>query len=427
MAEIRPFRGLRYTAPAGSLASLVAPPYDVITPAERIAFGAQSPYNITHLTLPEGKIDDRSKFIKYARASALLSEWRRENVLAADEVASLYRYTQQFVLGAENQRFTRTSLLCLIKLEPFSNGVVLPHEHTFPSHKEDRLRLLEATHAHLESIFGLYEDPSRELHEKILRAPVGPSVQVDTQDLVQTLEPIVDPSLVSELVAAFADKRIWIADGHHRYETALAFREALGERAEPVPEDYILIALSSMSDPGLLLLPTHRVVPALKDITIDRLIESLEPDFSIERCHSSRLVMRLTEAEAAGKTEFGIALEGGHGLWLTPIDQDALTASMEGSASDRLRRLGATILHKVILERRLGLSATATINFTRDAAKAVLSADEGTGAAFLMTPPTLEDMKQIALSGERMPHKSTYYFPKIWSGFAAWSLEEFAI
>jgi uncharacterized protein (DUF1015 family) len=426
MADIRPFRGLRYAAAAGQLDQLVAPPYDVISPAERIAYGAQSPYNIVHLTLPEGKIDDRSKFIKYARASALLSEWRREALLVPDTAPTFYRYTQTFHLGLQSTPFTRTSLLCLLKLEPFEKGVVLPHEHTFPSHKEDRLRLLEASHAHLESIFGLYDDPSRALHEKILRAPAGPSVQAFTEDLVQTLEPILDSEVAEDLIKEFAAKTIWIADGHHRYETALAFRTAKGEQSGEIAEDCILIALTSIADPGLVLLPTHRVIPSLKDITIDRLIESLERYFRVERCHSSRLLVRLREAEGAGAVEFGIALEGGHGLWLVPNDLDALAASIGSGHSERLTRLAAVILHTVILERLLGVAKTAPIHFTRDAARAILSADEGAGVAFLMPPPSVDDMKQIALNGERMPHKSTYYFPKIWSGFVAWALEEFA-
>ncbi|MBI3722033.1 MAG: DUF1015 family protein [Fimbriimonas ginsengisoli] len=157
MAEIRPFQGLRFTPSAGPLDHLVAPPYDVLSEDDRDGYGARSPHNVVHLTLPEQRPDDRSKYIKYARSAAALAEWRREGLLAPDP-PSLYRYTQTFEVEHLGGPFTRTSLIALIKAEPYEKGVVLPHEQTFPKHKEDRLRLLEATRAHLECIFGLYED-----------------------------------------------------------------------------------------------------------------------------------------------------------------------------------------------------------------------------------------------------------------------------
>jgi uncharacterized protein (DUF1015 family) len=426
MAEIRPFKGLRYSLRAGDLSTLTAPPYDVITPSERVGFAARNEFNIVHLTLPEGKIDDRSKFVKYARGSALLSQWRREGIFGPDEQPSFYRYTQRFHLGKDQTPYVRTSLLCLLKIEPFESGNVLPHEQTFANHKEDRLRLLEATRTHLESIFGLFEDPSGELYNQILSAPTGTAVEAESDFLHQTLEAIVDPATIQALADQFSSKRIWIADGHHRYETALAFRTALGERSVAVAEDYILIALSAMTDPGLILLPTHRVVPSLKDVSIDEIASRLDADFEIERCHSSRLLVRLRECESAGVAGFGVSLEGGHALWLIPRDLNALARSLPSQDSERLRKLDSTILHKVIFERLLGLSPATHLEFMRDAAMAIVAADEGRGAAFLMVPPSVEDMKAIALSGERMPQKSTYYFPKIWSGFVAWGLEDFA-
>lgn len=427
MADICPFRGLRFSSTAGVLERLVAPPYDVMTPAERNGFAAKSEHNIVHLTLPEGKIDDRSKFIKYARASALLGEWRRDGSLVPDEKPSFYRYTQKYEVGNEHARFARTSLICLLKVEPFEKGTVLPHEQTFPSHKEDRLRLLEATRTHLESIFGVYEDPDGSIHRELLKAPVGAAVEATTESMTQTLEPISDPETVAALKEAFATKRIWIADGHHRYETALGYRQGLGEKDHPIAEDYIVIALVSIADPGLILMPTHRIVPALKNASLDELEAILATDFTVERCHSSRLTANIAEAERNGTHHvFGIALEGGHGLWLTARDPEALSERIESAGSLRLRQLDTTILHKIIFEQMLGLPTTANMEFTREAFNAIATADRGGGAAFLMAPPTIDDMKEIALAGERMPHKSTYYYPKIWSGFVSWGFEDIA-
>jgi uncharacterized protein (DUF1015 family) len=169
MATVRPFRGLRYRESAGALENLVAPPYDVLSAEERNAYAAKSPYNIVHLTLPEQKEDDRSKFVKYARSAAALAEWRREGALAEEQRPAFYRYTQTFTIPGTDQSFDRTALIALIKVEPYENGVVLPHEQTFPKHKEDRLRILEATRSHLECIFGLFEE------ERCSRGSVRPA------------------------------------------------------------------------------------------------------------------------------------------------------------------------------------------------------------------------------------------------------------
>src|SRR5436305_1609381 len=158
MAQIRPFEGLRYTPSAGSLTDLVAPPYDVLSQEERDDYASENPHNIVHLTLPEAREDDRSKFVKYGRSAAALAEWRREAALQKEGKPTFYRYKQTFTLPAGDSEITRTALIALLKIEPYDKGVVLPHEQTFPKHKEDRLRLLEATRTHLECIFGLFED-----------------------------------------------------------------------------------------------------------------------------------------------------------------------------------------------------------------------------------------------------------------------------
>src|SRR5689334_15332815 len=176
MAAIRPFQGLRYSAEAGSLGVLTAPPYDVISEEERVSFSLRSPHNIVHLTLPEQRSDDRSKFVKYARSAAELAEWRRDGTLLLEEKPAIYRYVQKFHLPHFGQ-LTRTSIIALIKTEPYENGVVLPHEQTFPKHKEDRLRILEATRAHLECIFGLFEDTDSHIHNAILKSPVQSAVE----------------------------------------------------------------------------------------------------------------------------------------------------------------------------------------------------------------------------------------------------------
>jgi uncharacterized protein (DUF1015 family) len=421
MAVIRPFSGLRYSADAGPITALTAPPYDVISPAEREEFAVRSPYNIVHLTLPEPHADDRSKFVKYARSAAQLAEWRRENILVPEAEPVIYRYTQEFKIGPET--FSRTAVVALLKVEPYSAGVVLPHEETFPKHKEDRLRILEATHAHLECIYGLYEDPAGELLTTIRTAATGPAVQLTTENGVdQKFEPIVSPDAIADLVRLFADKKIWIADGHHRYETALAFRESIGPQDHPVAEDYMMIALSSMSDPGLVLLPTHRIINHWK---YDRLgaLARLEPYFDVEETHSSRL-MEDMHKEMDRRT-FGLTFEGSVGYLLRAKDDAELLKLVPGEMSDNLRSLDVTILHRLIFERLLELPNVDMVSYTRDWHESVRKVNEGAAAAFLMRPPTVDDMRLIAMGGEKMPQKSTYYYPKILSGLVLWSLNDF--
>jgi uncharacterized protein (DUF1015 family) len=419
MALIRPFRGLRFAGSGQALTELVAPPYDVLSPAQRDALAAQSPHNVVHLTLPEKKSDDRSKYVKYARSAAALAEWRRQNVLKLEEAPVFYRYTQRFTIPGDSQ-LERTALIALIKTEPYEKGVVLPHEQTFPKHKEDRLRILEATRAHLECIFGLYEDPDGSVHHAITPAPVTETIELTADDVFHRLEPISDPSTLAKLEAMFADKKVWIADGHHRYETACTFRESLGEATGLIPEDFMMMALTSMADPGLVLLPTHRILSKLPYST-GEVISRLSDLFAVDQVPSDDLVRGLEAGKESGRRVFGLAMPEGQSFLLTakgPIEID-------GEASQDLKSLDVTVLHKVIFEQTLGILGLDTIGYTRDANEAIATVEQGAAAAFLMSPPSVDDMRTIALGGEKMPQKSTYYYPKILSGLVLWSLGDF--
>lgn len=424
MATLRPFRGLRMQDP-DALARCVAPPYDVLSPDERDALAAQDPHNIVHLTLPESRSDDRSKYIKYARSAAALSEWRREGAIAPETRPAFYRYTQTFAVAGIPGPITRSAMIALIKTEPYANGVVLPHEQTFPKHKEDRLRILEATRAHLECIFGLFEDPDRSIHDAILKAPAASKVEVETPDgVTHVVEPIDDPATCEALAAQMADNKVWIADGHHRYETACTFREALGQRDGLVPEDFMMMALSSMSDPGLVLLPTHRTVKSLP-VNANQLDDVLQRHFNVRKMPNSALMGEVNRLASPEARVFGVALPGGMGLLATMEEPKDSIRLVEGAGSDLLKMLDVTILHSVIFEKLLGIRGLDTIGYTRDHDEALASVKSGSAAAFLMNPPSVEDMRLIALGGEKMPPKSTFYYPKILSGLVMWSLNDF--
>lgn len=425
MAVIRPFRGLRYSSQAGPLSNLVAPPYDVISDSEREELAARSEHNVVHLTLPEQNADDRSKFVKYARSSARLNAWRDMGAIAPESAPALYRYTQTFTIPGHPERLTRTALIALIKLEPYEKGIVLPHEQTFPKHKEDRLRILEATRSHLECIFGLFEDDGGYAFRAISGAGAAGKVSVTTEDKVEhILEPITDAETNRILCAQLMDKKVWIADGHHRYETALTFRAQRGEAPSEVAEDYMMMALSSMSDPGLVLLPTHRMVHKMPIKSAD-LVEAFQRFFNVRRMPNAELLPMLEKLKAPDNRVFGVACPSGVGLLLTVEDPEKAVQWIHTDDSPRLKMLDVSILHHVIFEKVLGLTGLDFFSYTRDPEEALASVTKGEEAAFLMNPPTVEDMRLIALGGEKMPQKSTYYYPKILSGLVLWSLSDF--
>ncbi len=425
MASIRPFLGLRYESHCGPIDTLTAPPYDVLSSSEREEYAARNSHNVVHLTLPEQKSDDRSKYIKYARSAALLTEWRQNGALVREASPAIYRYTQHFNLLGIEHAFSRTSIIALIKVEPYEKGVVLPHEQTFPKHKEDRMRILEATRSHLECIFGLYEDPNGEVLKAILAAPATTTIRVKSDDGVsQVLEPITDSEANDRLAALLSDKKVWSADGHPRYETAVAFREALGPRNELVPEDFMMMALCSISDPGLVLLPTHRILKSLP-MTQALALASLGEQFHLTEAPNSALMANIEACHCLGERAFGLALPGGTGYVLTERSPDTVLALNDADETDALKGLDVTVLHRVIFEKLLNVHGLEHISYTRDATEAVSAVANGAAAAFLMNPPSVEDMKTIALKGEKMPQKSTYYYPKILSGLVIWSLNDF--
>lgn len=426
MADVRPFKGLRYSPTAGSMETLVAPPYDVISPEEREELASKNPHNAVYLTLPESQPDDRSKFVKYMRAASRLAEWRREGVLNLEEKPAFYRYRQTFTIPGRTEPLERTALITLIKVEPYEKGVVLPHEQTFPKHKEDRLRILEATSAHLECIYGLFEDEGAKIFKQIDEADAGDAVKITTEDGVQhELAPITDPAICEALSAAIKDKKVWIADGHHRYETAVTYREMQGEKSGLVGEDFMMMALSSISDPGLVLLPTHRIVKNMP-LKGDELKNALSKYFNVREVPNAQLLDEITALNRPDIRAFGIALPGGTGLLATLERPEDALEWIESEGSPRLKLLDVTILHEVIFGKILGLKGLDFFTYTRDPEEAVGSVDNGNDAAFLMNPPSVDDMRVIALGGEKMPQKSTYYYPKLASGLVYWSLTDFA-
>jgi uncharacterized protein (DUF1015 family) len=355
MAEVKPFRAVRYGEAAGPLERLLAPPYDMISPERREELRAKSPHNVVHLTLPDAE----------AEAGRLWSEWRDGGILAEDDEPGFFWLSQDYV-GPDGVARTREGLVCALRLEPYKNRIVLPHERTHQGPKEGRLRLLRALPVQLEPLFFLYEgEPPAQRPERT------PDLEADGARLWQLS---LDGTGLAE---AFADRQLLIADGHHRYETALAYHQEAG-----TPESaYVLAVLVSLRDPGLMIFPTHRVF-------------ATEPP---ERLPAEE---RLPDPEAALR-----ALEE------APRERAAAVVYRRGEAELAVDGEGEL---DVRLVDRLGHEG---ISYTPDWQEAVRAVDAGEASvAVLMRPTRIEDVFAVAQRGETMPQKSTYFYPKLVSG-----------
>ncbi|MCS7065779.1 MAG: DUF1015 domain-containing protein [Fimbriimonadales bacterium] len=402
MATVRAFRALRY---ARLIPEVVAPPYDVIDEGQRAQLASLSPHNIVHLTLPEGGEG------RYQRAHQLLEHWLAEGVLQPDPEPALYRYSQQFTDPLTGSARMRTGYFVLLHTEPYERGVVLPHEQTFPRFKEDRFRLLEATRTHLEAIFGLYE-PTPALQEALAGVLWEPIAHLEGDELPEghqhRLERLTHPVAVARIERAFDETRIWIADGHHRYETALRFGQQYG--SDGSPERFLPILLVPIDDPGLVILPTHRILSQLPPGVPGDWRARLEPDFDVQSASPDTLPDRVLASNGEA-----IGFLWREGAWLVRPRAFEPVAGVP----DALTRLDAWWLHERLMPA-LGYGSV-DIRYTRFAQEALDAVRQGEGAAaFLLSPPSIAALQQVAQAGGRMPHKSTYFYPKVLSGLVMW-------
>jgi uncharacterized protein (DUF1015 family) len=423
--RIAPFRALTFDAArAGRLETLIAPPYDLIDKARQDELYARNPYNVVRLELNRAADP-------YADAAATLAEWREQGILKSAPRPALYHYAQTFDL--DGRRLTRTALFARIRLDEFDAGTILPHERTFPKAKEDRLRLLEATRANLSPIFGLYPAGDATLgdllNETARRAPdISANDDLGVRNEVRAID---DAGAIGVIQRALADARILIADGHHRYETALEYRRrrraaepgATGARAF----DYVMIALVRFDDPGLVILPTHRVARRLDSAAAAAFDERAGVVFAAEKAANAD-ALRAAVA-AAGRGTLGVALRDGGFRLIRLRDRAALNAALPDSPP-AVRELDVSILHALVFDHIFGLKPDAiraggNLEYTIDARGALAAVGSGAAdGAFLMAPPTVADVEGVCASGATMPEKSTYFHPKLATGLLINPLED---
>lgn len=417
MAQIKPFKALRFTEKAGPIDQLVCPPYDIINEEERLGYLRRNPHNVIRLELPREGEDP------YLQAGQTLSSWETEGMVAIDSSPAIYIYEEAF--NAHGRACAVKGFICRVKLEEFSSGVILPHEETLSKAKTDRFDLMQATRCNFSQIYSLYNDNDGAcaslLDELSARDP--DQELTDRDGVTHRLWIVPENPQTAELCRRFADKKLYIADGHHRYETALNYRRALAESGKAAPNgaaDSVMMCLVAMEHPGLVVFPTHRIVRGLGRFHADDVLDKCRAYFEPAGLADAGAARQaLNEAYAAGKKAF-VLYSGAYTL-LTLRELSSMEKILP-DASPALRGLDVSVLHALVLERLFGIdkanmAAGINLTYTRDEAEAVSAVDSGEAScAFLLNPTRVEEIRDVAAAGEKMPQKSTYFYPKLITG-----------
>jgi uncharacterized protein (DUF1015 family) len=424
--RIEPFRALTFNRErVGAFNRVVAPPYDLIDRVRQDELYARSPYNVVRLEL-------NREADPYGAAAATLAQWIDQHVVEPAGRLAIYFYTQRFEVSG--RRLVRSGLIARIRLEEFSTGRILPHERTFPKAKEDRLHLLTATRTNVSPIFGLYPAGDGALEDLI--AEVGtraPMIEViDDLGIGNEVRAIDDAEEIRIVQRALSDARVLIADGHHRYETALEYSRRRRAQDSDLSTlrgyDYVMMTLVAFNDPGLVILPTHRLVRRLPAAAVASFETRAGEIFEVSEVIS---IDALIEAIADnGRGNIGVALKGDQRLRVLRLrNREAIAAAMPNMPI-AVRELDVSILHALVFDRIFGIRPDevrkgGNIEYTIDARAAVAEVSAGAAdGAFLMAAPTVHDVERVCDAGATMPEKSTYFFPKLLTGLVMNPLED---
>ena len=446
MADIQAFRGLRYDlGKVGSLSSVVAPPYDVIDSEHQSELYALNEHNVVRLILNRGDALMGDQTI-YDRAAEHIKKWRRDGILKTDNVGTVYVYHQTF--SYEGQEFTRRGFMSRVRIEPFGEGKIYPHEETHSKAKEDRFKLMSACKCNLSQIFGIYPDKENRAQE-VLEAAIEdhtPLTATDANGVRHDMWLVTDPDAIAAAANIMGPKPIYVADGHHRYETATNIRNAAREANDLGPDhpvDYVLMMCVSMYDPGMAVLPTHRLFRGVDAITSQQLVEKIGSAFVCETMGkgpaTAREVWEMIAVEDLQST-MGFYCRADDTWVLARLSPAGQTMMKEAAdQSDDWRSLGVALLHKLVIENLLGYANLPSPKYVHSVDEVIegltdgddagrdATGQQGSGAAFelgcLVMPATVDHVKAISEHGERMPAKSTYFYPKLLSGLVINPLE----
>lgn len=434
MVDCNPLRGWRYDlAQVGDLSDVICPPYDVIDPAMQTTLYKQHPCNAIRLELNREEAGDSGPQDRYQRAANFWKHWRIDKVLQQEAEDVLYVYHQHFTW--EGQEFLRRGFVCRVRLEPFGTGNVFPHEQTLSGPKADRLALFQACKANLSPVFGLYPDSTGDIQRKLDDACITLTAleAKDPLGVRNRLWVVKDVNIINAVRAAMRDKPMFIADGHHRYETALNYRNELRDNGEltdeNTPPNFVLMQCVGMQDPGLQILPTHRLVTGLPDCTTQELKAALEGTFACEFMglgeQGARDTWEMIDADGSQSAfGFGCAADGG---WLyARLLDESLMATLAPEHSSAWQELAVSRLHKIVLEKLLPErfpEVTPACTYVHRLDEVTTALKSGTCQLGCLIPPaTIDHVDEIASGRETMPPKSTYFYPKLLTGMVFYSL-----
>ncbi len=442
MASISPFRAWRYAPEQVSIAQAVTQPYDKITPAMQESYYQASSYNLVRIILGKRLASDTASENVYSRAAASFQNWRQTGVLKQDPTPCLYRYSQTFAVPGSQSRADRRGFIGLGHIEEYSAGVVFRHEQTLSKPKADRLDLLRATRAHFGQIFMLYSGAGK-MDALLDSASSGAAADIEVTDEYQVVHrvwKVSDPQVVSAAQEQMRDQKLIIADGHHRYETALAYRKendsrkaasapAAHDEATPAPCNHVMMTFVDMDLPGLVILPTHRAVFGLSHGKVSSFANDARRFFNVEEVDpaidAARATGILQQAGMAGTVLLAVARERAF-LLHTP---KAIGTPLFGNLSLGQQALDVVQLHKSVLEGCLEISEDAIrnqqhVSYFRETAEALAQVRDGrVQMVFLMNPVRMKQVRDIALAGEVLPQKSTDFYPKLLSGLTIYALD----
>ncbi len=420
MAVIKPIKALRYTEKAGDISTCVCPPYDIISDVERQQLIDANPYNLVRLELPVG--EDR-----YAVAGETLKGWMAEDIIARDNEEGIFVYREEF--SVDGQEYFLTGIVCQVGLCEFSERVVLPHEETLTKAKTDRFNLMCATNCNFSSVYSLYNDESGVVAAETNRAAEGAPIArfCDNEGVTHTLWKITDADSITRIVEFFADKQLFIADGHHRYETALNYKRHLKSQGllEGTNADCMMMTLVATDDPGLVVFPTHRMIvdmPVCRQSVIDKCSDSFDAEIvPLEE------ISQYLKSGIDGHT-FALYTGGDDAVILKA--KGCLTGKIIDNRSEAYSDLDVSILHHYILENALGIDRENMANqinlrYTRSQQEAIDSVKDGKAtASFIINATKVSQIKAVSLAGDKMPQKSTYFYPKLKTGLVMNSLNK---
>jgi uncharacterized protein (DUF1015 family) len=443
MAEIFPFRAYRYNSALVEPGKVLTQPYDKITPAMAEKYAAASPYNLIPIEKGKSRAEDTPADNVYTRAAKTLDEWIRAKVIVQDAAPSLYAYFQEYTVPGTKERRARKGFIAVGRIEDYSAGVVFRHEQTLSGPKADRLELLRHTQTHTGQLFMLYSDPAARV-DALLDAAARSKAEVeirDEYDVVHKLWPVTDTQTIETIRREMADKKLVIADGHHRYETALAYRDECRARAGRVdanaPYEKVMMTLFNTAGKGLTILPTHRVVANVPNFSVGGFRAALANAFDVNSYLFNGSAERPKAYEQfrrdllRGQEQRAIGAYAGDGaFYIFVLKKEANLEVLLQGVSPAQRRLDVVLLHRLILERGLNITQDAVkteknITYEREMDTAIGEVDSGRAQiCFLLNPVSVETVAEMAMGGEVLPQKSTDFFPKLMSGITMYRLKD---